>query len=207
MGSMGRFFKTLFQTYNKVFILTGLFFILIAVAIYFLLGKQAADVLIEQMLHREQTVARSGANSIEVFFNLYGKAVSFLGETPEIINYNTGTGTELTNFFNRWSNTPVEGIGLTDENGVFVYFANKKNESSIGIDVSEREYFKWAKSAKRGDLFVGVPVRAKTGGIEGQYIIPLATPVLDPQGKFKGVLIAGVLTSDLVELYKSSQNK
>ncbi|MFA6008186.1 MAG: hypothetical protein WC784_06145, partial [Candidatus Shapirobacteria bacterium] len=61
---------------------TALIFFIIFCAlssfVYFIIGAGSVNSLIEQMLHREQVITRSGAKSIASFVELSSKSLSIL---------------------------------------------------------------------------------------------------------------------------------
>jgi C4-dicarboxylate-specific signal transduction histidine kinase len=79
----------------------------------------------------------------------------------------------------------------------------------IGTDVSDSEYFKWAKTAKEGDSFVSTPIISRIGTTKSEYIIPVASPVIK-NGKFDGVLVASFsldeATTEFLSPLKISDN-
>lgn len=58
------------------------------------------------------------------------------------------------------------------------------------LDVSDREYFReQARAPRRGQLVLGLP---RLGRLEGQRSIQFSHPLIDPQGRFDGVVLASV---------------
>ena len=86
-----------------------------------------------------------------------------------------------------------EGITLLDANGVV--FADGEGGTNKGINASEREAFKIAKTGKVG---VGSPVKSKR---TGNVIVQICAPVFNAQGEFTGAVLnlmkIGFLTDQL----------
>ena len=182
---------------NRAFVLTGVLMLLMAVILYLVLGKQASDALVEQMLHREQLATRAGANSFEIFFNLFSRSLLIQAER-EITN------SVLNNFSLRWDGTPVAGAILVDESGRVKFNGNRLQAPEVGEDLSDRDYFAWAKTAKKGEVFISSPAISRLGASKGKYIVGVATPIIDDRGVFKGLLSAAVILDEMVGQYLES---
>lgn len=186
---------------NGFFVLTGLFLLLVSVAAYFLLGKQASDSLVEQMLHREQLAARAGSSSVESFIDLFGKSIVDLATRVEIEKFSKKTDITLNEYVKRWEGTPVAGVVLLDEKGVVLSNGNRNLAPEIGLSLADRDYFPWSKTAKKGDLFISEPLISRLGASKGKYIVVVAAPIVDEGGVFKGLVAASVILEELTDQY------
>lgn len=181
---------------NSLVFFMAIVFLALASIIYLGFGTSARATLIEQMLHREQVIARSGASSIEGFLTLFGRSITILEETSL-------TQAELDIFVNRWKDSPVTGVVLTDASGEIIVNSNRTKESGVGTNVSDRDYFIWSKTAKDGEVFISSPVISRVGTTKGKYIVLVATPVIR-ENKFQGVMAGSVLLPELSEYYLNS---
>src|SRR3989338_1785381 len=165
-------------------------------------GKKMERSLVEQMLHREQIVARAAAQSLESFFVLAGTSLTFLSYRDAVISPGEQPQEVLNSFVEEWGNTPLVSIALTDSEGLVVSSANRDSEvGEVGASLAERDYFKWAKDgAEKGQVFIGDLTIGKFGSVDGKPMVPVATAVYEGS-KFKGVLIAPVLISELTRVY------
>lgn len=136
---------------------------------------------------------RAGANSIESFLSLIGNNLVILSNNPNQEN--------LDQFIKLWSKSDVTGIIVTDRQGVVIRISNTLGIKDLGSDISSRDYFDWSKTAKRGEYRVFPPVVSKIGASKGNYIFPVAVPLLDSNGKFNGSLVVSILLSDLANVY------
>ncbi len=195
--------EILLKPQNAFFILTGALIFLISIAIYFLLGKQAKDTLVEQMLHREQLSARAGGKSIETFFEFFGKSMTSLAARVGVERDNKNTRNILEEYIREWKDSPVGGVILTDKNGIVIFNGNKNFVPEIGVSLSDREYFPWAKTAKAGEVFISDPLISKLGYSKGKNIVVVVTPVKANDGSFEGILASSVILSDLKDQYLS----
>lgn len=187
---------------NGLFVLTGLSLLLVSIAAYFLLGKQASDSLVEQMLHREQLAVRAGSSSIESFIELFGKSMTDLATRVEVEKFSEKTDITLNEYIKRWEGTPVAGVILLDEKGVVISNGNRNLTPEVGVSLADRKYFSWAKTAKRGDLFISEPLVSRLGASKGKYIVVVATPTVDEDG-VKGLVAASVILEELTDQYIS----
>ena len=174
---------------NSVVFFMTVILLVLAVVFFLGFGTSARAALIEQMLHREQIIARSGANSIETFMNLVGNSI-------KIIAKGTPTPEDLDVFTEKWNDTPVVGIILTDASGEVIVNSNRTGELGTGVNLSDRDYFIWAKTAAEGQVYVSAPVISRLGTSKGKFIVLVSSPVVE-NGEFKGVLAGAALLSDV----------
>lgn len=189
-----------FKCINSAFFFFAVLFFTLGIAFYYGYGSNAKAALIEQILHREQVIARSGANSIESFFLLSGKSLGYLAEDERIMGMDQETQKALKEFVVIWKETPISGVSLADEKGIVRFNANIDNKPDVGAAVKDGDYFAWAKTAQKGEVYFGTPVISRLGASEGKYIVPVASPLIS-DGQFKGVLSAVVILSQLTQDY------
>jgi len=175
------------------FVISSLFLIFSVIFLFIFFNKTSRNSLIEQIQHRQQMAVRAGANSIESFLSLIGNNLVILSNNPNQEN--------LDQFIKLWSKSDVTGIIVTDRQGVVIRISNTLGIKDLGSDISSRDYFDWSKTAKRGEYRVFPPVVSKIGASKGNYIFPVAVPLLDSNGKFNGSLVVSILLSDLANVY------
>jgi len=175
--------------------------ILFAGVIYLFLNKAAADNLVEQMLHREQVAARSGSIALKVFVSSFGNQVSSFSNRIDILSQIEQKDLEM--FVKSWKNTSVSGAVVVDGSGVVKYGFDRQGPTGKGIDLSDRQYFMWAKTAKGGDVLIGSPVQSKIGFASGRYVVPVASPIIRG-GKFSGVFVSSFLLDEITSYYLDS---
>jgi hypothetical protein len=200
--SLGRFIH--FITRSASFILVALIVISVTAAcvLYLKTVRSTEKVLVEQMLHREQVVARAGAKSFENFLTYLGFQLSTYSSRRAIINIESSTQQSLDELVQTWSGTPMVGVALTDANGVTLLNSNSEDVRSIGVDLGDRDYFKELKNdPSPGKIAFGEPTMSALGVSKGQYIVPVAVAVVDGAGRFKGVLASSMLLTEATKLY------
>lgn len=91
----------------------------------------------------------------------------------------------------------IENIAVVNKKGIIVASAN---ESAIGIDISDREYYQKAMTA--GKSYVGASLFSKDTGMQ---VIPLSTPIIADNGEVVGVLTQTVIASLVAEDLEGSR--
>lgn len=186
---------------RRLFLLVVLSFLVISSSAYVLFGRGAYGALVEQILHRQQVITRSGANSIESVFRIMGNSLVNLSGSPDLLANDDSTQLVLDKFVSSWEQGFLEGVALADRNGIITYNSNLANIDNVGEDVSDRAYFSWARGVNKEGYQVFDPVISKLGITEGQFIIPIATPVYNQNGDFEGVLVGAVLVSEITKFF------
>lgn len=186
---------------NKILIALAVISIAVGGILYWVAGKGAEASLYEQTLLREKVVALAGAKSIESFLELFEGSIALLARDNDVINIGVDTQTVLDEFISDWEDSPVVEVILVDKEGIVRFVANKAGAGiKEGISVVDRDYFIWAEEAEQGDTFIGKPILPRLGAFEGQYILPVSTPVIENE-EFKGVLGFAILVPELANSY------
>jgi C4-dicarboxylate-specific signal transduction histidine kinase len=186
--------------FNSIFLFALLLLVFLGFVFYLILGKGARNALVEQMLHREQANARAGASSIATFFELVGKTSIAISNRDEIIKPGPQTDVLLESAMLKWKDTPVTSIILIDKNGKVINAAYRELLGEVGISVADREHFIWAKNAESSEFYVSEAIESRLRG-ENYYVVPVASPVIDKEGNFNGVLAFGVSMDQLTDDY------
>lgn len=174
------------------FIISGLFFLFSIAFLFVFFNKTSRDLLIEQVQHRQQLSVRAGAKSIDSFITAVGRS--------NVILAHDVSQDKLHEFIDEWSTSGVSGIIATDKNGIVLYNSNTLKLINIGVDVSDRDYFAWSKTAKEGEYKVFPPIISKVGATKGEYIVTVSTPIFH-NSQFDGVLTTAVLLTSLTKEY------
>lgn len=169
---------------------------------YFVLGLGPKSIITQQLLQRQQVMARAEASNITSFFQIFGDAVVVLAQLSSMKSQNVTTQQDMDVFVERWrDDNLIGGVALTDKNGVVRFNSNLFQTSDVGVTLADRDYFLWAKNqSKEGEYFIGQPVINRLEATEGQLIVPVAAPVYQ-QGVFAGTVVASVKLKPLTELY------
>lgn len=175
--------------------------ICVATVIYLLLGKGASDALIQQMVNRQKSVARAGASLYKLFISDLSHQTSSYSNHSRIIAFDPKeVPVEFKGFMDGWNGTPVSGLILVDRQGIVRFGADRIGPTGEGIDVSEREYFNWAKTAKEGEVFIVEPFQSKIGFTTGRYVVSAVSPVFK-NGQFNGALVTGFIIDEAISYY------
>lgn len=163
--------------------------IFIGAAFYFFIGIEAKTSVSDQFTSRQELLVRAEANNITSFINSLGDSVAVLSNLSSMERRDSSTERDLNSFIQqRKSGGVIGGVIYADEDGKVIFNSNVIGTPDIGGDVSDRDYFAWAKAqTKEGEYFVGQPVVSRLGASEGKTIVVVASPV------FKGDEFLGVL--------------
>jgi hypothetical protein len=177
-------------------------FSLVAGAFYLILSRGASDSVTQQLMLRKQVYARANAANIGTFFDSIGKSVTLRAQLDAVERGDETTVERLDDFVGEWGdNGIVSGIILTDSKGIVTFNSGVSGIRDEGADVSDRDYFVWAKNQQaEGEYFVGQPVVSRLGDSEGKIVVPVASPVFK-DGIFWGVLVSAVKLEPLTERF------
>ena len=177
--------------------------LIIGILIYFQQGTSTQSALAEQTFEREEVEVKAGNTLLEAFIGHLSNQISAYSIRSDIVSSDPREiQTDLGTLVEGWKDGPISGVILVDTNGLVKFGLDRQGNTGVGTDVSDSEYFRWAKTAKEGDSFVGNPTLSKIGFTKGEYIIPVASPVVK-NGKFNGVLVASFLLDEVTTKFLS----
>lgn len=185
-----------------IFRLSLMVITVLGVAFYLVLGRAAHSSVTELLLIQQQTIARAEKSNIITFFERFGDGVATLAQTTSVERGDADVLEDLDTFMEQRRDTGIiGGVILTDKVGIVQYNSNALGTRDVGENVSDRNYFAWAKSeAKKGEYYISRPMVSRLGASEGQTIIVVASPVYR-NGEFSGVVAASVKLEPLVERF------
>jgi PAS domain S-box-containing protein len=82
----------------------------------------------------------------------------------------------------------IRAIWILNESGRIVY---DSDEGNIGIDLSDRPYFRFHRDNPERPLHIGDPVLSRS---VGTWFISLSQPLRSPDGSFEGVIVTAIET-------------
>ena len=175
------------------FVVSGLFLLFSFIFLSIFFNKISRDSTIKQVQYRQQLSVRAGGKSIEIFLSSIGKT--------SVAVANDTSYSKLDELVATWSDSNISGLVVTDKDGILIRNSNiLMIRDTSGVDLSGRDYFKWAKLAKKGDYKIFSPVISKAGTSKGKSIVTISTPIIK-NNQFDGVLTIAVLLSDLSREY------
>lgn len=171
-------------------------------AFYLVLGRGAKSTVTQQLLRRQQTIARAEASNITSFFQVFGDSMAVLAQLSSMERRGPETVQDMDAFVEQWRDSDlVGGVVLTDRNGVVRFNSNVLGTRDVGASLADRDYFVWAENQLgEGEYFIGQPVVSRLGASKGQTIVVVAAPVYQ-NGIFAGVVAASVKLQPLTERY------
>jgi len=175
-------------------------FIGVVFSTYVSTNKKTAENLIETSLYRQQQLTTLNAYNVKSFLNLSSKSMILLSQNLHQVSSNADRQELLDNLMQQLSLSPISGILITDANGVVKFKALETGISDLGTDVSDREYFTWAKQAKDGDVWISKPLISKLGASKGKSIAVVTTPIII-KDQFQGALVEAIVLEDFFRYY------
>jgi len=175
----------------------------IGVLLFWNASKNAEQVLAERAKLREFVLARAGAMAVGDFLETRKMKLLILADLQEIKSIDLVKGRVTTQkFVQEMEDRPITSLGVVNKSGKIVWSVNPQQENvASGTDLSDREYFLWAKNQTQGGgIYISEPVIARTGPAKGTWIIVIATPLFH-NNQFNGALYAVITAKDLMENY------
>lgn len=148
-------------------------------------------------------LARAGAKSVEDLLSLFGSELVILADKKEIKDFNLPKARQLMMEVILTANHPmIHQFGLISKNGILQVIANKEGErENEGNSLADRNYFQWAKTAKKREVFLSEPIVGRSGINKGKWVVVAATPIIGDDGSFNGVLFAPIRVEELTINY------
>lgn len=123
--------------------------------------------------------------------------VEFEGATPENLQRLYGLMTSLTAAL-----PAVHEMGLTDKDGNAI--VKSLVPHPVGMNYSERDYFRYLSRHDTHEAFIGAPVKSK---IDGSLNITVSRRVNAPDGSFAGIVVTSVSMDFFRKLFDMIQDK
>lgn len=178
----------------KVYLYAFFMVIALSAAFYLILGRQAKSLVTTRLTTRSLLFARAQANNLESYFQALGDSLAILSMQP--------TQTEIDAFVSDWGKGDlIEGVVVTNSKGKAILSSNVDESSSLGIDLSDKDYFKWAKNAGLGEHFVGA--LGVSWLKSGDQSVVVASPVFK-NDVFTGVVAVSVSLDPLSKKFVES---
>jgi diguanylate cyclase (GGDEF)-like protein len=96
----------------------------------------------------------------------------------------------------------IHEMGLTDRNGIAI--VKSLVPHPVGLNYSERDYFRYLSTHNTRDVFIGRPVRSK---VDGSLNITVSRRLNARDGSFAGVVVASVSMDFFRKLFDSVRTK
>ncbi|HEX8932003.1 MAG TPA: cache domain-containing protein [Patescibacteria group bacterium] len=166
------------------------------------------NLLIQNTLNRQLTLAKSGSLSAEnLLKSVQSDLASFIFTFAKIPDYSPidkdATRLAFIAYIQK-SELPTTGIALYDDTGKLSIIENRYDiRTGEGMDFSKTELILWAKNPlNKGKTFISSPYIATTGGSVGKIIMVIAEPLYFGN-TYKGTLAIRLLVNDFRNAYIS----
>lgn len=164
-------------------------------------NSQASEALLDRALDRQLKLNKTGAVVISQFINLSAKSLSLMHKYGYELTCNPASCHDtLVSFANRWENSPILDIGVSDKNDILVDNYNFDGISGIGTDLSQRDYLHEVKKLDQGEVHISRPIVSLLGITKDKYIFTLSTPLYE-SGEYSGAVIVAIQIEDFIKQY------
>jgi diguanylate cyclase (GGDEF)-like protein len=150
------------------------------------------------------SLAESVAQQVESTFKTADTVVATLAQRAEV---DGGDAASLQRMYGVMTSLAaalpaIHEMGLTDKDG----FAIVKSlvPHPVGLNYSERDYFRYLSTHNTRDVFIGAPVRSK---VDGSLNITVSRRLNARDGSFAGVVVASVSMDYFRKLFESVRAK
>lgn len=153
-----------------------------------------------------QIMALAGAKRIEAFFQRVETDLQIFSHTEVAVELEKGQALELMEqMVDRYEGTPLVSVVRVSREGRVVLSVNRQRLPVLeGVDVSDRDYFIWAKQqTSNTKVFLSTPLVAKAGPLVGKQAIIVTIPVFQ-NGEFDGLVFASIDLEKLITDYVAS---
>lgn len=182
----------------RIFLVYAVVVISLAIFFYWWGEKQTERVLVEQMLHRETVLVREGAGEMTRYFQDQENRVLFLAELLSLVKPDNQQTAKILK--EKLVRLPSPGVDIirVDKTGRVVARGSGLSEIT---DISDRDYFLWAKEKENhGQVFYSQIAVARGGPAKDQKAFALATPVYQDD-QFAGLVAIIISMPELVKTY------
>jgi PAS domain S-box-containing protein len=154
----------------------------------------SSNSLRQQVLHNNLAQADLAASFASNYINAVQAHVQVFAERPDVkqaILSNTPEQIQpvLANFVA--VQTALDSSGIYDTNGIQKAFY-VTNSSTLGQSFADREWFQ--KTMSLGKPYLGTPIISRA---TGKPIVPFSVPIMDGEGKIRGVIAAAISLASL----------
>ncbi len=171
----------------------------IVVVIPIATNQRATNNLVQATLARQTDLTKAAANNIEAFMTVTKNSVVLLSQNYELVTEGDKRQALLEQYVKDRAQSPIVGVVITDEKGIVEANATRTQSSGVGVDLSDRDYFTWAKTASAGSVFISEPTISRLGASSGKEVLLFATPIFKNQ-QFQGALVI----SSTLEMFGNS---
>ena len=176
------------NVFANSFYISGLFLLFAIIFLSIFFNKISRDSLVEQVQHRQQLSVRMSVKLIENLINSVGKSLLILSDNPR--------QNELDQFVKTWSPSGIAGITVLNNDGVVIKASNTTNILDLGMNLSDRDYYKWAVDDKDQEFRAFTPIVSRRGPSKGTYVVPVAHPFFS-ENKVNGLFVIGIPLNNL----------
>lgn len=194
--------KLWFNPFNQIVIFAVVMVLVLGALMNYILGKPARNEVVSKGAHLQLLEAKTAGIVVRRFLDRVGRSAEVSASSAEIKLLNESSRPAMTTVIEVWADTALEEVVLIDKTGKVLVVENIVGirEGEGVVNVSDREYFKKAMQSGDNKYVVGEPINPRGGHAKGEYVVPVAVPVV-VDGQKEGVLLFNVRVGKLAEDY------
>lgn len=188
-----------YRQYLRILLAIWVVFLTGGAALFWVNSSLVEKSNISQTQQHLAVLAKVGALSMEDVFSVYRANLLLLANEPEFTNLTLSEMRQDMNAMVEFSTLPITPqMGLLSADGMVLIIASKGNiRTGEGESRADRNYYLWAKTAKKGEVFLSEPMISKYGINKGLWVINMSTPIVSSAGDLRGVLFSSIRIDDL----------
>jgi len=185
-----------------IIVLVAMIFLLPGLLLFQTSRNNIEGVMTNQVGEENLVTARSGALVISDFLENTRTGLILLSKIESVKSLKEEGESELLFLVNQLKNKPLSDIVRVDKEGkvIWGFMANSQEVIEKGLDLSDRDYFIWAKQQKESETYISKPLLSRGGLKKGDMIIVIAVPVFY-RNEFNGVIFASFPIEGLIKQY------
>jgi PAS domain S-box-containing protein len=160
----------------------------------FVMIRNSRDYLRQQALRNNFNQAQLAASFASNYIKVIEAHVQVFATRPDVVQaVLNGTVPQLQPTLAEFVQvqTPLNGVGIYDTNGVQLTFS-LSGSTTVGQSFADRDWFQGVMAS--GQPFLGTPILAKANNVP---VETFAVPILDTQGKIRAIITGGISLQNL----------
>jgi hypothetical protein len=206
MGKIVRPYESRVRTIRNLLIFFLIFFFSVFVMIRDTVEREVVWAETTRIGTDKQLIAYAGARRMEEFLLRVETDLQILAHSESVVNLDQDQARLLfETAVDRYEDTPLVSFVRVNKDGQVLLSVNRQRvQVQEGVEVSDREYFIWAKNQTSNDkVLLSDPVTAREGPVKGKKVLVVTVPVFT-DGEFDGLVFTGMDLSKLVDDYVTS---
>lgn len=192
-------------TTKKIVVVSAVIFPLIITLFYLLFWQASQQIeknLAESLTEKQTTTTAAGVKTVNNLLDSWLSNLLLLAEIESVKTNSKEGQVIIAKLIDSVIDKPLSGIVRVNKEGKTIWSDNPDHKPvQLGLDLSDRDYFTWAKEqTEPGSIYISDPVVSRGGVNVGKWIVIMAAPVF-VNNKFDGLVFISFLTENLANDY------